>query len=140
MKRVALALAASLLACADPQGSLGEDCLFNGDCASPLVCAGRRCRAPCRSDRDCANGWRCRPAGQEGLRVCLAPEEHGYCTVARDCDAPAVCGVTGRCGSQCEGSYDCMLHGGVANCAPTRQDPTVRLCTDHPYYQPMSGP
>ncbi len=124
------------LGCAEPQGALGEDCLFNGDCASPNVCAGRRCRAPCRDDRDCVNGWRCRPSGQGTQRVCLPPEEHGYCTGVRDCDAPAVCGVTGRCGSQCVAAYDCALQGGVANCRPTRQDPTVLLCTDNPQYQP----
>ncbi|MFO0609387.1 MAG: hypothetical protein U0324_39850 [Polyangiales bacterium] len=136
MSRAALALVASLLACAEPLGASGEDCLFNGDCASPLVCAGRRCRAPCRDDRDCVNGWRCRPAGQGSLRVCLPPAEHGYCVGVRDCDAPAVCGVTGVCGSQCLDAYDCALNGGVSRCAPTRQDPTVLLCTDNPLYQP----
>ena len=35
---------------------IGDECLFNDDCVSPLVCAARRCRVQCRSDRDCAMG------------------------------------------------------------------------------------
>jgi hypothetical protein len=136
VRAAALFALGAALGCAESGRSLGEDCLFNGDCEAPLVCAGRRCRAACRDDRDCVNGWRCRPAGQATLRVCLPPDEHGYCAGVRDCDAPAVCGVTGRCGSQCAADYDCALHGGVANCRPTRQDPTISLCTDNPLYQP----
>lgn len=123
---------------ADPVG-LGSECLFNGDCQSPLVCAGRRCRAPCRDDRDCVNGWRCRPSGVSAQRVCLPPEEHGYCTTQAECDAPSVCGPTGRCGSQCATAYDCRLYGGSAECRVTRQDATLMLCTDNPSYQPFAA-
>ncbi len=127
------------LSCAAPLSDTGEDCLFNGDCNAPLVCAARRCRAPCRDDRDCVKGWRCRPSGAGAQRVCLPPEEHGYCATQAECDAPSVCGPTGRCGSQCATAYDCRLYGGSAECRVTQQDATLMLCTDNPSYQPVTA-
>ncbi|MFO0605126.1 MAG: hypothetical protein U0324_18235, partial [Polyangiales bacterium] len=76
LRLAALALAASCVFLEGDTAGLGEECLFNGDCESPLVCAGRRCRAPCRDDRDCVNGWRCRGSGDERL-VCLPPDDRG---------------------------------------------------------------
>jgi hypothetical protein len=49
---------------ASPRTAIGgerrqEECLFNDDCAAPLVCAAGMCRVQCRSDRDCSAGLTC---------------------------------------------------------------------------------
>jgi hypothetical protein len=134
-------LFAALLAaaCVASRGE-GDECLFNGDCKDPLVCAGHRCRAQCRDDRDCNNGWKCRPSGQRSMRVCLPPGDYGYCAYSAECDRPSVCQRNGACGAQCRTSYDCAVYGTRAVCAPTAQDPTLRLCSDHPDYQRYDGP
>ena len=140
MKAAARPLLAAVLAvaCVVSRGE-GDACLFNGDCKDPLVCAGHRCRAPCRDDRDCNNGWRCRPSGQPAQRVCLPPGDYGYCSYSAECDRPSVCQRNGACGAQCRSSYDCAIYGTRAVCAATAQDPTLRLCSDHPDYQPYDG-
>ena len=48
-------------------------CTFNDECAQPLTCAAHSCRAQCRTDRDCVNGWVCQQqvwsnAGGDGNR------------------------------------------------------------------------
>ncbi len=141
MSRAAMTLVAfvALASCAAPTSVLDEGCIFNSDCEGSLVCSDHRCRAPCRDDRDCVNGWRCRLAGQASLRACFAPTEGGFCVAQSDCEAPAVCGPTGRCGSQCATSYDCQLRGGAAQCRATRQDATILLCTDNPNYLDADG-
>jgi hypothetical protein len=48
-----------------------DQCAFNDDCESPLVCAGRRCRAQCRTARDCGIGEQC--VDQGVTRVCAVP-------------------------------------------------------------------
>lgn len=130
-----LAAIAALAACVATRGD-GESCLFNGDCADPLLCAGRRCRAPCRDDRDCYNGWLCKPSGTERARVCLPPAEPGYCVHHSDCDAPQVCRVDGTCGGQCLVDADCRSFSpaGAAACVAFT-DPVmgaVRACANHP--------
>lgn len=40
-----------------PGGS--TQCVFNTDCAFPLVCGGGLCRAQCATSRDCSGGWIC---------------------------------------------------------------------------------
>lgn len=42
-------------------GTRDWQCRFNGDCNDPLVCSAGYCRAQCMTDRDCTNGWVCRP-------------------------------------------------------------------------------
>lgn len=104
-----LASAALLAACLPPRaGGAGEECVFNGDCASPLVCAGRRCRAPCRSDADCSGGLRCRPASAS-LSVCAPPEDAPLCGPAAPCALPLVCAIDGYCRAQCRLDYDCRF-------------------------------
>ncbi len=115
----------------------GDECLFNGDCEDTLVCAGRRCRAACRTDRDCEGGWRCQPSGQPERRVCLPPGDFGYCAYAADCDRPAVCQRNGVCGVQCRRDYDCEVYSAGSRCLPTDHDPPLSLCTTNPDYRPL---
>ncbi len=134
---LALAAASSCtLLDADPAG-LGDECLFNGDCAAPLVCAGRRCRAPCRDDRDCVNGWRCLSAGDGARRVCLPPDDRGYCALSGDCPQPFVCGADGRCGEQCREAADCRryLPAGGLRCLSVALPEGGRagVCENHPW-------
>ncbi len=94
-----------------------EECLFNGDCALPLVCAAGRCRAPCAGDRDCANGFRCLPefprtcgdvpCAAPSKRVCVEPAGPPVCFEDRDCDgAERVCASDLQCRYRCRASTD----------------------------------
>lgn len=91
-------------------------CIFNTDCDSPLVCAGRFCRQPCNPDmsngrdpnRDCPTGWRCLSSGERNQSVCLPPGENGYCVYHSDCREPYVCTRDGRCSAQCVTDRDCI--------------------------------
>ncbi|MEZ4408510.1 MAG: hypothetical protein R3A52_18855 [Polyangiales bacterium] len=121
----------------DRRRAQDEQCLFNGDCEDPLVCAGRRCRAPCRTDRDCSGGWTCRPSGQTDRRVCLPPGDFGYCAYSADCDRPAVCQRNGVCGVQCRRDYDCQIYSAGSECRRTDHDPPLFLCTTNPDYTPV---
>jgi hypothetical protein len=137
LRVVALALATSCVFFEDSRSGLGEDCLFNGDCASPNVCAGRRCRAPCRDDRDCANGWRCRSSGQGPQRVCLPPEELGYCALSGKCPQPFVCDAEGQCVAQCREAADCRRYHptGSLRCVPVSlpEGGRANVCENHPW-------
>ena len=94
----------------------GDDCLFNGDCADPLVCAARRCRAPCRDDRDCVNGSLCRPAVRTTCakppcapprrRVCVEPGGPAICFSDGDCEAEQLCAPDGQCRYRCAPGFD----------------------------------
>ena len=117
----------------------GDECLFNGDCADPLVCAARRCRAPCRDDRDCANGWLCRPSVRATCakppcapplrRVCLDPAAPPICFSDGDCEAEQLCAPDNACRYRCAIGFDldcaarfgagarCVAMGEAAVCA-----------------------
>ncbi|MBP6829509.1 MAG: hypothetical protein KA978_01940 [Deltaproteobacteria bacterium] len=112
----ALLSAATLGSCTAPNDD-GEECLFNGDCRDPLVCAARRCRRPCRSDRDCASGLLCRPSGEPGLRVCLPPDETWRCASDEECPSPQVCGPRGQCQPACLVDLDCRFVAFNARCS-----------------------
>lgn len=95
----------------------GESCIFNGDCESPLVCAARRCRAPCRDDRDCHNAYTCRPQIRTAcgdapcppprLRLCVEPGGPELCFADSDCADPAmVCGPDDTCRYTCTPGSD----------------------------------
>lgn len=120
-RRVVGALAACLGLAAVPgctaRHEVGDDCLFGSDCAEPLVCAARRCRASCRSSRDCLNGTVCRPSGEFALRVCLPPGDPWQCASQEDCEAPQVCGPTHQCQPVCRVDYDCRFMAFGARCA-----------------------
>ncbi|MBL8683834.1 MAG: hypothetical protein JNK05_31970 [Myxococcales bacterium] len=100
-----------------------DECLFNSDCPSPLVCAGQRCRTPCRTDRDCVDPERCRPSGQPNVRVCLPPGSFGYCNYTDECDLPLVCLMESRtCGEGCASDDECARARGPGfRCGTTRR-------------------
>ena len=93
-----------------PPAALAEGCLINTDCASPLVCAFRRCHVECTTTRDCPAGTFCRPADRP-FNVCLivdpAPNEL-LCARNSDCSGELVCGSDGKCRSQCAADKDCL--------------------------------
>lgn len=109
------------------RGLLG-DCTFNDECQSPLICAARRCRAECRTDRDCTNNWRCRSAGQGNKFVCYDPADRATgCEYASHCQWPDVCGPGNVCQAQCNDDYDCIIRRPGTTC-----NPISGRCSDHP--------
>lgn len=109
------------------RGLLG-DCTFNDECQSPLICAARRCRAECRTDRDCTNNWRCRSAGQGNKFVCYDPADRATgCEYASHCQSPDICGPGNICQAQCNDDYDCIIRRPGTTCDLARG-----LCSDHP--------
>ncbi|MBI5516821.1 MAG: hypothetical protein HY909_23755 [Deltaproteobacteria bacterium] len=92
-------------------------CVFDSDCESPLVCAGRFCRAACRTDADCAQGSRCAVSGGAGRGTCVAPGFPRPCLFASDCPAPQVCSREGLCQAQCQTDYDCQVVNPFETCA-----------------------
>src|SRR5260221_2345477 len=76
----------------DPShAALAEGCLLNTDCASPLVCAFRRCHTACESTRDCPAPERC-VAGDKPFHVCQLSQEKS-CSYNSQCPTGMVCGV-----------------------------------------------
>ncbi|MFO0625129.1 MAG: hypothetical protein U0325_05880 [Polyangiales bacterium] len=69
----------------------GEQCVFNDDCVSPLVCAARRCRAPCRTGRDCPTGSVCVPSENPLVQVCVPERESSVCGGDGHCPPGGVC-------------------------------------------------
>lgn len=60
------------LACVDPSE---ESCQLNSDCGRDFLCApDRRCRVPCRADRDCRDGRSCLTMGV-GPTMCGIPSD-----------------------------------------------------------------
>jgi len=106
---VAALTIASVAACVPPRRATpGGACLFNGDCDSPLVCAGRQCRVPCRTMSDCTAGQVCRPA-RPGLSVCVPPGDPPLCGADLACESPLVCANDGYCHPICRLDYDCRF-------------------------------
>ncbi|MBL8680766.1 MAG: hypothetical protein JNK05_16425 [Myxococcales bacterium] len=127
--------------CVAPPRSFGQQCLFNDDCASPLVCAANRCRAQCRTDRDCPTGQLCSPSDDPSKRVCALPSERALCGSDRDCPLSSVCAARG-CWWTCRADGECS-----ARMAGTC-DPQSRLCStpvtaqqqqDLPHHPPDDG-
>lgn len=98
-------LSAVLISCVTPKRTESQSCIFNDDCASPLVCAARQCRAPCADDRDCSGGWRCRSTETAGVRVCLPGP--AVCQFASDCGDGGWFCVDGLCERSCSSASDC---------------------------------
>lgn len=110
----ALALITALAACVDvsasQRASLLGACTFNDECQSPLLCAAGRCRAQCRTDRDCVNDWRCLSAGVANQSVCYAPDDFANaCVWSSQCRGGRVCGGDRVCRKQCLTDYDCRV-------------------------------
>lgn len=92
--------------------SLGGGCTFTSECNEPLVCAGGRCRAECREDRDCAGtGESCTRFGGSGA-VCTPPSSTVPCRLNSDCGAGARC-EGGSCRADCRADVDCA---GLGSC------------------------
>lgn len=120
---------------------LASQCLFNGDCVEPLVCAGRTCRAQCQTDRDCTPGQRCAPSEQPLRRVCLPADAPALCVWASDCPCPLICLPGNLCGPQCYTDTDCALLGSGLRCLAadgTPAPPSGGSCSNHPIFDPSS--
>jgi hypothetical protein len=85
--------------------TIGEGCLINTDCESPLVCAFRRCHTECKETRDCPAGQRCIVADRP-FRVCQLDDERA-CSYNSECAGEQVCAVDGQCRDQCQADRDC---------------------------------
>lgn len=124
-------LALGALHCELFEGSeraLLAECTFNDECTSPLLCAARQCRAPCRTDRDCTNGWRCLSAGQYDKYVCYQPDVvANACNFDSDCRHSRVCS-NHVCSQQCRSDFDCRLVDIRATCLTN-----LGVCSNHPH-------
>ena len=122
-----IALALSCESAKRRQGSFLAECSFNDECTSPLICAARRCRVECRSDRDCTNNWRCLSAGQVRRYACFDPNDFGSaCEYSADCRASWVC-ADHECRPQCRADYDCRLIAPGLTCLRA-----LGVCSAHP--------
>ncbi|MFO0648592.1 MAG: hypothetical protein U0326_20290 [Polyangiales bacterium] len=90
LTRFAVALLAILASCSELK-SAGEQCAFNDDCVDPLVCAANRCRAQCRTGRDCAPGTVCIPSESPFKQVCVPARESSICGGDSQCPLGSVC-------------------------------------------------
>ena len=103
------------------QVGVGEGCIINTDCSSPLVCAFRKCHVACTTSRDCDLGQRCM-ASDRPFHVCQLPTER-TCSYNSDCPPQQACGPDRQCRDQCAADRDC-LGGQVclgATCADTAE-------------------
>ncbi len=106
---VCLAAAATSAGCEAP-AMLGAGCTFTSQCGEALVCAGARCRAECREDRDCpGSGDVCARFGGGG-GVCTPPATAYPCRLHSDCGPGARC-EGGGCRLECREDGDCESFG-----------------------------
>jgi alpha-tubulin suppressor-like RCC1 family protein len=109
----------------DPRATLGVQCTINSECGAPLVCRLGRCRAECRTARDCATGTVCLTDNQ-GLGACgLLVEDR--CALSSECPDPLRC-VDGTCLNTCEASgclpgSRCDLEASPPACVPVEGAP-----------------
>lgn len=112
---LAALLALSFVAgCPARRPNESSQCVFNGDCLEPLLCAAHYCRAQCTTDRDCFNGI-CSPSDQPNQRVCLPPNSPALCADNSNCPANAVCATGNVCRLRCGADADCG--GGTCDAA-----------------------
>ncbi len=119
---IALALIAASVGCAERRAE-GGACVFNDDCADPLICAGSFCRAQCHTDRDCPGGWRCNNAGVPGKQVCLPPPAPVLCVGDEHCPASATCTSAHQCRWRRARDPDCQSHRASLTCV------TANVCS-----------
>jgi hypothetical protein len=115
---------AALIALALAQGCServreGAPCLFNDDCADPLICAGNFCRAQCRTNRDCPTGWICNNAGVPAKQVCLPPSAIVLCAADEHCPPQASCTAAKQCRWRCSRDPDCAARRSSLTCEST---------------------
>ncbi|MFO0624493.1 MAG: Dickkopf N-terminal cysteine-rich domain-containing protein [Polyangiales bacterium] len=106
-----IALALSGGACTNRVGQ-GQQCVFNDDCESPLVCASARCRIQCRTDRDCAPSELCAPSESPRKRVCVARTQEALCASDGACPAGSVC-AGNNCWWRCQRDPDCAVRNAM---------------------------
>lgn len=120
-------LALCLGACRPATRSADQRCLFSDDCQPGLLCAGGYCRVVCRTDLDCANGFRCATSPSPDKRVCLPPGEPPFCVYHSDCLPPGcdgdggcagsqLCAADNRCHTQCLAERDCTSYHPDLHC------------------------
>jgi hypothetical protein len=98
-------LALLLLAgCGSKKLEVGEKCLLNSDCNSPLVCTIGTCHMGCRETRDCPAGQSCAMAG--GVGVCQLPAE-AECSATVACGPLWICASDLRCRAECSTAANC---------------------------------
>jgi hypothetical protein len=106
----------------------GRECLFNDDCASPLVCSSSVCRAACRSDRDCPPTYLCSPSSSPEKNVCVPAATPAACASEWDCPSGSIC-ASNQCWWQCSSDPQCATRS-AGTCLLTR-----RLCSSPPSAQ-----
>ncbi len=113
--RALFAVLFALLACTSERLQ-DNQCEFDADCASGLVCAGRVCRPPCRTDADCTAPARCGEADRPGVRACVLPPAGATgCARDSDCATGEAC-LRGVCRPQCVTDYDCQVVNPASRC------------------------
>jgi cysteine-rich repeat protein len=90
--------------CSSKKLEVGEKCLLNTDCNSPLVCTIGTCHMGCRETRDCPAGQSCTMAG--GIGVCQLPAE-SECSAVVACGPLWICANDLRCRANCSAAADC---------------------------------
>lgn len=116
---VTIAALAAASGCVAPSRGEGRECLFNRDCAEPLVCAARACRAPCRTSADCTLRYECVETGEAGVRACVPPGSEALCESDGDCadaGAKTFCAPDRTCRVPCLADRDCYLRGPGLRC------------------------
>lgn len=122
-----VATSSSLVACRAP-ASEGRQCVFNDDCANPLVCAANACRAQCRSDRDCPPMFLCSPSPSPEKNVCLPQGTPALCASDDDCPNGAACAAN-QCWWRCANDPECGAHN-AGMCVATRRVCQVPITVD----------
>ena len=113
------AIVLALLGACSSQKGLRENCIFNDDCESPLICAGATCRVQCRTDRDCTAGQLCVPSDNPRKRVCAAPAEPALCASDQGCPERASCAAA-TCWWTCRDDAYCGGLGAGVCLSPER--------------------
>jgi len=87
--------------------SIGDECVYAGDCAAPLVCRIGRCRPECKVPSDCGLGLDCYidPTLSEDTGGCQLDDENA-CDQNSDCTLGLVCRFQ-SCTVECMDDRDC---------------------------------
>jgi hypothetical protein len=96
------------LACDRPGFVVGEGCVLNTDCASPLVCAIGYCRRECVTSRDCGAGLLCLVSGDSSSGGCQLEHER-MCTLTSECMTAGLVCQNGTCTTRCLQDRDCAF-------------------------------
>ena len=103
-------LFAVVASCGSTESNLasGDRCSLNSDCKAPLVCGFERCRAECRTSRDCGGKLCVRSAeGSQSGNVCQLDDEV-ECSHNSQCTGTQLCGPDRHCRDACITDKDCV--------------------------------